>query len=148
VADAARNVGQMRWLFRMRLRVNKYSHLAANGLVLGVGTLASNNPIWIADSTGNWMNYTQDGANGSAFPTVDGQWVTLWIGCKDADLRIRFYYMRDGVDLLPVLSDTYLLTAPHGTFSSIERTFRYLVNNTALAADYVQVDNIGMICER
>jgi hypothetical protein len=56
--------------------------------------------------------------------------------------------MRDGVDLLPVLSDTYLLTAPHGTFSSIERTFRYLVNNTALAADYVQVDNIGMICER
>lgn len=148
VADAARNVGQMRWLFRQRLRVNKYSHLATNGLVLGIGTLSSNNPVWIADSSGDWQNYTQDGANAAAFPTVDDQWITLWIGCKDADLRIRFYYMRDGVDALPVLADTYLLTAPHGTFSSIERTFRYLVNNTAMATDYVQVDNIGMICER
>jgi hypothetical protein len=147
VADSARYLGTMRWLFRSRMRVGKVSTLTATGLTVGLGLLSANAPLWVVNgSTGYWQTFCDGGANPTAVAAIDDQWITLWIGLKDADAVVRWYYQRDGIDARPVLADTQTLVTANLT--SVERTVRYLVNNTAVASDYIEIDSIGMICER
>jgi hypothetical protein len=149
VQDALRYLGTFRWLFRSRVRVGKYSTLAATGLAIGLGDLTvANFPTWIADNSGFWQTFCDSGSNPTTLSTagMDGVWITLWIGLRDADGIVRFYYQRDGIDTVPQLADTYTLTTTNLT--SVCQTMRYIVNNTAVAADYVDVDSLGMICER
>lgn len=143
VGDSARYLGTNRWLFRARVRINTFATL--NLFYTGLG-VAGIYPLWVADDSGFWQTSADAGGLATAFPTVDDQWVTLWIGCKDADAVVRFYYQRDGVDAIPVLADTRtLMTA---SLVSAQRMFRYFVKNTAAGSDYIEIDSIGMICER
>lgn len=149
VADAARYIGTLRWLFRARVRFSKFSILstAPPGLVVGLGPINAAQPLpsWLADGTGFWTTFWDTGATVTAIPTVDDEWVTLWIGVKDADGVARWYLQRD-TDPLPLLLDTQTLgTASIGL---AKRYFRNLVKAGAAAADYFEIDSIGMICER
>ncbi len=148
-ADAERNVGTMRWLFRARVRCSKYSVIKTSppGLVFGLGPISAAQPlpVWLSDGTGFWRTFWDAGSTTTAIPTVDNEWVTLWIGCKDADGVVRWYLQRDA-DPLPLLLDTQTLgTAAIGL---AKRYLRYLVTAGALAADNIEIDSIGMICER
>ncbi len=149
VADNQRNVGQLRWIFRSRVRCSKFSTIktAPPGLVFGLGPINAGQPLpsWIADGTGFWTTFWDGGATVTAIPTVDGQWVDLWIAQKNGDGVVRWYLKRDA-DPIPLLLDTQTLTTK--TIAAAKRYFRYLVNNTAVAGDYIEIDNISLGCER
>lgn len=147
VGDGLRYLGARRWIFRCRLRCSKFSVLtgADPGLVTGLGSYASGLPVWIANNTGFWA-YQWDGGNAvSAIPTVDDEWVTLWIACRDADAKVRWYLKRDA-DPLPLLIDTRTLAAPD--LAGVRRFMRYQVTAGAADLDYVELDSISLGCER
>lgn len=148
-ADAARNVGTMRWLFAARVRCSNFATVSASppGLVFGLGPINAPTPLpsWLADGSGFWTTFFGAGTTITAIPTGNDQWVTLWIGCKDADAKVRWYLQRD-TDPLPLLIDTQ--TFAPAAIAGAKRYVRYLVKNTANAADYLEIDSIGMICER
>lgn len=150
VADAARYLGTMRWVFRARVRFSKYSivNTSPPGLVVGLGEIndATNQlPSWIADGSGFWITWYYTGSTVTAIPTVDDEWVTLWIAVKDADGMARWYLQRD-TDPEPMLLDTQPLPVP--LIASAKRYFRNIVTAGAVATDYFEIDSIGMICER
>ena len=147
VGDALRYLDARRWIFRCRLRCSKFSVLtgADPGLVTGLGSFASGLPIWIANNTGMWA-YQWDGGNFvSTIPTVDNEWVTLWITCRDADAKVRWYLKRD-TDPLPILVDTRTLTT--AVLVNCRRYLRYGVTMAALTTDSIEVDNISLGAER
>lgn len=147
VGDALRYLGTLRWIFRCRVRCSKHAVLtgADPGLVVGLGSFTSGLPVWIANGSGIWA-YQWDGGNAaSAVPTVDGQWVTLWITCRDGDGKVRWYLKRDA-DPLPILVDTRTLTTPELVNS--RRYMKYGVTAGAVGLDSIEVDNISLGAER
>lgn len=147
VGDGLRYLDARRWIFRCRLRCSKFSVLtgADPGLVTGLNSFASGLPIWLANASGFWA-YQWDGGNAvSTIPTVDNEWVTLWIACRDADAKVRWYLKRD-TDPLPILVDTRTLTTP--VLVNCRRYLKYGVTMGAGALDFVEVDNISLGAER
>ncbi len=147
VGDGLRYLGARRWIFRCRLRCSKFSVLtgADPGLVTGLGSFASGLPIWIANASGMWA-YQWDGGNAvSMIPTVDNEWVTVWIACRDADAKVRWYLKRD-TDPLPILVDTRTLTTP--VLTDCRRYLKYGVTMAAADVDSAEIDNISLGAER
>jgi hypothetical protein len=147
VGDALRFIDTRRWIFRARVRCSKFSVLTGGdpGLVTGLGSYSSGLPIWAANNTGFW-SYQWDGGNAaSAIPTVDDEWVTLWIACRDADAQVRWYLKRDA-DPLPILIDTRTLTT--AALHNCRRYLKYGVTGAAVDLDYVEIDSISLGVER
>lgn len=147
VKDARRDVDTMRWIFRARIRCSKHASLAAGSGILaaGLGTYANAFPLWYSNGTGFWRYEWDGGDLASAIPTVDGQWVTLWITLRDADGKVRWYLKRDA-DPLPLLIDTQPLTTP--SLTNVRRTLSYVVGPSAVAADFVEIDTLSLAAER
>jgi hypothetical protein len=148
VADAERNLGTKRWIQRWRVRCSKFSVLTTSppGLVVGLGTLASTLPSWVADGTaGFWNTFWDGGATTTTLATTDGEWVDLWITLEDADGICRWYYKRDA-DPLPSLADTQTLATTN--LVGVRRYLQNIVTAGASDIDYVQVDAASMGCER
>ena len=147
VGDGQRNIGTTRFIFRARVRCNDFSVIDPSaGLYFGLGDISVfNYPSWIADGTGFWITFWDGGAFTSAIPTVDDEWVTLWITCEDADAKVRWYLKRDA-DPLPLLIDTRTLAAPD--LAGVRRFMRYQVTAGAADLDYVELDSISLGCER
>ncbi|TXH42067.1 MAG: hypothetical protein E6Q97_36270 [Desulfurellales bacterium] len=146
--DASRYVGELRWIFRCRIRCSKFAVLetAADGLVVGLGTLASGLPVWLANGSDGFWSVSWEGSSVvSTLPVVDGEWVTLWISLEEGDGVVRWYAKRDA-DPLPVLYDTRTLGTP--SLVNARRYIQYIVDGTAVAADNIQVDNISLGVER
>lgn len=147
MGDAPRYIGTLRWIFCCRVRCSTFGTIstAPPGLVLGLGSLTSTHPSWIADGTGFWTTFWDGGATPTAIPTVDNEWVNLWIACKDGDGVVRWYLKRD-TDPAPMLMDTQTLTTP--LLVSVTRYVRILVTGGAVAADNVELDKISLGVER
>jgi hypothetical protein len=147
VGDALRYVDTRRWIFRARIRCSNFSVLTTSppGLVAGLGALSSSLPCWLADATGFWTTFWDGGATVTAIPTVNDEWVTLWIAHRDGDGVVRWYLKRDS-DPLPLLLDTQTLATPG--LVNVRRYVRYLVNNTAIDLDNIELDNISLGVER
>jgi len=147
-ADAYRYVGTQRWIFHARLRCSNFSVLsnAPPGLVVGLGSLASTLPSWICDAaTGFWNTFWDGGITTTTIPTVDGEWVDLWIAVKDADGICRWYLKRDA-DPLPMLLDSQALVTP--SLVDVRRYVQNIVAAGAVAADNIEIDTIAMGVER
>lgn len=149
VGEALRNVGTVRWIARWRVRCSAFATLetAPPGLQLAVGDLTSANfPAWLADgTTGFWVTFWDGGTTTTAVPTVDNEWINLWITLEDADGVCRWYYKRD-TDSAPILADTQTLTTTNLT--ALQRWLRYQVTAGAAAADNIELDCIGFCTQR
>jgi hypothetical protein len=115
------------------------------GLVAGLGSFAGNLPIWYANAAGFWGILWDGGSTLTTIPTVDDEWVTLWITCRDADGKVRWYLKHD-TDPLPILVDTRTLTDP--VLVNVRRYIGYQVTMAAVDLDNVEIDNISLGVER
>lgn len=147
VGDGTRYIGTLRFIYRARVRCSKFSVIdPAAGLYFGLGDISTFNfPAWIADGTGFWITFWDGGATTTAIPTVDDEWVTLWITCRDADGIYRWYLKRD-TDPLPILVDTQTPTDPNLTRA--RRFMRYQVTAGAANVDYVEIDTMSLGAQR
>lgn len=145
--DSPRWVGTKRWIFRARLRCRKHSVLtgANPGLVIGLGVYSDGVPVWLSNGSGFWIYKWDGGVLTSAIPTVDGQWVNLWITLRDADGMVRWYLKRDS-DPLPILIDTQTLVT--ASLINVRRSLSYMVTPGAVSTDNVQVDTMSLAVER
>lgn len=148
VEDIVCFLGTARWIFRARIRCSRHSVLtggATPGLVAGLNDFTFGSIVWYSDGTGFWRYQWDAGRAASAIPTVDGQWVTLWITLRDADGLVRWYLKRD-FDPVPVLVDTQALAAPNITVLG-SRFLSYSVTAGAAAADSLDVDTMSLQIE-
>lgn len=147
--EAPRYVDTLRWIVRFRVRCSNFATLesAPAGLQLATGDLTVfNYPAWLADgTTGFWLTVGQAGPYTTAVPTVDGEWINLWIAVKDADAECRWYYKRDA-DPVPVLARQETLTSP--SLQAMQRWMRYQVTAGAAAVDNIELDCEGFCTER
>lgn len=147
--EAPRFVDTLRWIMRWRVRCSNFTTLesAPPGLQLASGDLTTfNYPAWLADgTTGFWITVGQAGPYTTAVPTVDGEWIDLWVAVKDADAECRWYYKRDA-DPLPVLVRQETLTSP--SLQEMQRWMRYQVTGGAAAVDNIELDCVGFNAER
>jgi hypothetical protein len=147
--ETPRYVDTLRWIYRVRVRCSNFATLetAPPGLQLATGNLTVfNYPAWIADgTTGFWSTFWDGGATTTALATVNDQWVTLWITLENADGVCRWYYKRDA-DPLPILADTQTLATP--SLVAMQRWMRYRVTGAAAGTDNIELDAVGLCCQR
>ena len=147
--ESPRYAGTLRWIYRVRVRCSNFGVLesAPPGLQLATGDLTVfNYPAWLADgTTGFWVTVGQAGPYTTAVPTVDDEWITLWITLQDADAECRWYYKRD-TDPVAVLARQETLTSPNLT--EMQRWLRYQVTAGAVIADNIQMDCVALCNER
>ena len=147
--ECPRNVGTLRWIYRERVRCSNFAILenAPAGLQLATGDLTVfNYPAWLADgTTGFWITVGQAGPFVTTVPTVDNEWINLWITLQDADGVCRWYYKRDS-DPLPILARQETLAMP--TLTGMQRWLRYQVTGGAVIADNIELDNSGLCTQR
>lgn len=147
--ECPRNVGLLRWIMRVRVRCSNFAVLenAPPGLQIATGDLTSfNYPAWLADATtGFWVAVGQTAPFVTTVPTVDGEWITLWITLEEADGVCRWYYKRDA-DPVPVLEYTETLTVP--SLVGMQRWLRYQVTAGAVGADNIELDSSGLCTQR
>lgn len=146
VGDGQRFIDTKRFIFRARVRCSKFAIIyGADGLYFGLGDLSVFNfPTWIATG-GFWTTFWNAGSTTTAIPAVDGEWVTLWITCEDADATVRWYLKRNA-DPLPLLLDTQVIAAP--SLSGVRRYMHYQVTGAAADVDYVELDTMSLGVER
>lgn len=136
--DAPINLGARDWIFVARVRVKARARadtVANGGLVVGLGSLATGLPVFVAGSDqANWQAISTDlGTQDTGVQVVDDQWI--WLILSSFGGTLHWYTTTGG----PVGAAVATVAAP--SIASANRYFRW--RNTAGAAqanDYFEAD--------